>query len=94
MWTLIKIVIPNVQAKWDDVAYSMRYDVSTVETIRTDFQTAEQRCKRLFENWLSTSHGVTPKTWHVLLKRIKDVASLQEAAEAIERDLTSEFENR
>ena len=94
MWTLIKIVIPNIQAKWDDVAYSMRYDIGTVNTIRTDCKTAELCCKHLFENWLSTSHGITPKTWHVLLTRIKDVASLQEAAEAIERDLTSEFENR
>ena len=91
MWKLIKVVIPKIQADWEDVAYSMNYDISIVRAIKGDFQTAEKRCKFLFEDWLSTSRGVTPKTWNKLLERIKDVDSLKQAAEAIEQELKIEF---
>ena len=91
MWKLIKIVIPKIQADWEVVAYSMNFDISIVKAIKKDFQTVEKRCTFLFEDWLSTSRGVTPKTWNKLLERIKDVDSLEQAAEAIEQELKIEF---
>ena len=91
MRKLIKIVIPKIQADWEDVAYFMDYDISIVKAIKEDFQTVEKRCKFLFENWLFTSRGVTPKTWNKLLERIKDVDSLKQVAEAIEQELKIEF---
>ena len=91
MRKLIKIVIPKIQADWEDVAYFMDYDISIVKAIKEDFQTVEKRCKFLFVDWLFTSHGVTPKTWNKLLERIKDVDSLKQAAEAIQRELKIEF---
>ena len=80
MWDLIKIVIPKIQSEWEDVAYSMRYDITIVKTIKEDCQNSEKCCKKLFEDWLTTSHGATPKTRFELLNRIKEVDSLKATA--------------
>ena len=91
MWNLIKIVIPKIQLEWEDVAYSMQYDINTVKAIKEDCKNSERCCRKLFEDWLTTSHGVTPKTWLELLKRIKDVDSLKATVAVIEEDLKSVF---
>ena len=91
MWNLIKIVIPKIQAEWEDVAYSMQYDVTTVKTFKKDYRDSSTCCKALLEDWLSSSHGITPKTWSKLLERIKDVDSLEAASEDIEKGLRSKF---
>ena len=91
MWHLIQIVIPKIQSEWEDVAYSMQYDINIVKTIKEDGQNSEKCCKKLFEHWLTTSHGVTPKTWFVLLRRIKEVNSLKATVETIEEELNSVF---
>ena len=87
MWMLIEIVVPKIEAEWERVAYSMNYDVHTVKAIREDYQNETECCTRLFEDWLFSSRGVKPKTWNVLLGRIKDVDSLRMAAESIEKQL-------
>ena len=89
MWDLIKIVIPKIQSEWEDIAYSMRYDINIVKTIKEDCQNSEKCCKKLFEDWLTTSHGATPKTWFELLNRIKEVDSLKATVAAIEEELKS-----
>ena len=91
MWHLIKVVIPKIQSEWEDVAYSMQYDINFVKTIKEDCQNSEKCCKKLFEDWLTTSHGVMPKTWFVLLERIKEVDSLKATVAAIEVKLKSVF---
>ena len=91
MWKLIKIVIPKIQAEWEEFAYSMQYDVNMVKTIRKDCTNSEICCKKLFEDWLTTSRGIAPKTWYTLLERIKEVTSLQSVAEAIEKELEVAF---
>ena len=91
MWSLIKIVIPKIQAEWEDFAYSMQYDISAVNTIKEDCTNSAKRCRKLFEDWLTTPHGITPKTWHTLLERIREVTALQSAAEAIEEELKAAF---
>ena len=88
MWELIKIVIPNVKAKWEYVAYSMEYNIATVMEIKKDCRDDKECCETLFEDWLSTDHGAAPKTWSTLLQRIKDVDSLAAAVDDIKRQLS------
>ena len=87
MWDLIKIVVPKIQSEWEYVAYSMRYDVATVETFKKDYRDSATCCTELLKDWLSSSRGVTPKTWSKLLERIKAVDSLKDASEKIEQQL-------
>jgi len=88
MWNVIKIVIPKVKASWEDVAYSMGYDVYFVKATREGFNSLEKRCRQVFTDWLMTSHGPAPKTWHTLLSKLKDVDDLTAAVESIEKELT------
>ena len=91
MRRLIKIVIPKIAADWEYFAYSMEYDINAVKTIEKDCQNSNYCCKKLFEDWLTSSHGTKPKTWGKLLERIKEVESLKGTAETIEEELKSSF---
>ena len=87
MWHIISIVIPEIKAKWEYVAFSMQYSIPAVEAFKKDSSDCGGSCFNLFKDWLSTSHGVTPKTWRTLLNRIKDVDGLQFVVQDIERKI-------
>ena len=87
MWELIEIVIPKIKAKWEDLAFCMRYEPEDVEAFRKDSQDLQECCKKLFKNWLTTSHGPVPKTYQTLLNHIRKVGELAEASKEIEKEL-------
>jgi len=88
MRILIKIVIPKIKAKWKDVAYLMGYNEYDVDAIATESpHNLKECCEKLFTNWLMTSHGPTPKTWHTLIEHLKQVDELTAAVEEIEKEL-------
>ena len=91
MWDLIKIVIPKIKAEWKHVAYSMQYGIDDIKGIEKDSLNSAERCERLFENWLASPKGITPKTWHTLLKCIRDVDDLRAAAQSIDTELTDKY---
>ena len=94
MCDLITIVIPKIKAEWEKVAYYLRYDVATVKAFKEDGCDTEKCCIKLFEDWLTSPHGVTPKTWSKLLERIKTIDSLKTASEDIEKRLKSLFKEQ
>ena len=63
----------------------MQYRVSAVDAFAKNSSKTGESCLNLFEDWLSTPHGVAPKTWRTLLDRIKAVDGLQAEAEKIKR---------
>ena len=65
----------------------MRYSIGEVNVFKRDSHDVDDRCKKLFENWLTTGHGPEPKTYRTLLKCIKDVDKLTAASEAVEKEL-------
>ena len=80
MGELNEIVIPKIQAEWEDVAYALVYDITTVNGIRQKCNYNPKKCCReLFEDWLSTDHGAHPKTWKTLLDKLKKVKELAAA---------------
>ena len=91
MWDLIKIVIPKIKPEWKHVAYSMQYGIDDIKGIEKDSSNLAERCERLFENWLASPKGITPKTWHTLLKCIRDVDELAVAAEDIDTELKAKY---
>ena len=84
---LTKIVVPEVKAHWEDLAYSMGYEIADVKGIDRDGRNVGDRCTRLFEDWLESPRGCTPKTWKKLIERIRDVDELYAAAERIQKSL-------
>ena len=90
MWELINIVIPKIKAKWQDVAFRMRYEPLEVYAFAKESRDdLKECCIKLFTNWLTTSHPPTPKTWRTLLEHLKCVDELTAATEQIEKELIS-----
>ena len=90
---MIKIVIPKIKAEWENVAYSMQYGINDVNGIEKDSSNLTEMCQKLFKNWLTSSKGITPKTWHTLLKCIRDVDDLAVAAENIDTELKAKYDS-
>ena len=65
----------------------MDYDICDVDAFEKDAQNCNDCCLNLFTDWLSTDKGVKPKTWHMLIKQIKQVEGLQQAAVDINNQL-------
>ena len=87
MWKLIEIVVPEVKASWKNLAYSMGYKPRDVNAIESNGKDVEDCCTKLFEDWLETDHGDTPRTWQKLLEKIERVSDLYAAAERIKKKL-------
>jgi len=89
MWKLTKIVVPQIMAHWEDVAYnSLHYDVPTVAAIDAKHKGDPKKCcQELFKDWLSTDNGINPKTWQTLLKQFKQVEELAASVENIENQI-------
>jgi len=87
MRNLNKIVIPRIKAEWKNVVYSMDYELHIITAIERESQDLQERFQKLFTDWLTTSHGPTPKTWKTLLERIEDVEELTAAVEHVKEAL-------
>ena len=77
MHDLNRIVVPQVSAEWEDIAYTLQYDILTVENISTKCRGNPTKCcKELFKNWLATDNGAKPKIWKTLMDRHTDIEEL------------------
>ena len=84
MRVLNKIVIPRVSAEWEDIAYELEYEISTVRNIRNKHKENPKKCcKELFEDWLTTDNGAKPKIWQTLLDKLKEIEELSSVTENI-----------
>ena len=92
MGHLVKFVIPKVKAYWEDIAYvALNYEISDVEAIKQNESDVKKCCQALFKDWLTTEHGVKPKTWSTLLTHLKEVEELSAVVEAIEDKLRQQL---
>ena len=78
-----RIVIPRIQAEWEDVAYALRYKISRIKAIKENNQNSKKCCRELFIDWLSTDHGAGPRTWATLIEKLKEVEDLTAATNEI-----------
>ena len=86
MVDIITIVIPRIQAEWEDVAYALDFEIATVKAIKTN-DNPKKCCRELFIDWLSTDHGVGPKTWSTLIEKLKKIEELAAATNEIINEL-------
>ena len=84
MGDLNKIVIPKIEAEWEDVAFVLDYDITTVNSINKKCNDNPRMCcKELFKDWLSTDHGAGSRTWSTLLGKLNEVDELAAANKEI-----------
>ena len=88
MGDLNKIVIPRIQAEWENVAFALRYKIAMVKTIREKHREDPKKCCSGFlQDWLTSKNGNSPKTWRTLLNALKEVDELTSAVQEIEEEL-------
>ena len=80
----LRIVVSKVSAYWEDVAFGLRYEISTVEYIKNTYNgDCKKCCKHLFKDWLTTNNGCKPKTWQTLLNTLEELDDLESVTEEI-----------
>ena len=88
MSDLLKTVVPKTAAHWDTLAYFLDFEVPRVEIIRKQYPNdPEGSCREVFIHWLTSDEGISPKTWGVLLKTLKEIKKLTAVTELIEKEL-------
>ena len=77
MHDLNRFVTPEIEARWEDVAYALDFEISTVDSIIEKHRGDPTKCcKALLKLWLISSYGVGPKNWSTLLHKISEVQKL------------------
>ena len=71
----------------------MGFGIDDVRGAEADSRDSGDRCRKLFENWLSGPGGHTPKSWKNLLEWIEAVSEFISAAEEIKKELLSSKHN-
>ena len=62
MADLNKIVIPNIETKWKNVTFTLRFKMPTVNAIKAKYNGDPKNCcQELLIEWLCT-YGIHPKT--------------------------------
>ena len=55
MGDLNEIVVPRIQAEWEDVAYALCYEIHMVRAVQERYREDPRKCCRgLLEDWLTT----------------------------------------
>ena len=71
---------------WKAVAHSLGYNTSMIAEIEKRGTDPMHCCNILFGDWLTTGHGVTPKTWETLLKQLRKI-ELSDKVEEIRKQI-------
>ena len=88
MRVLHDIVISRVAAHWSVLADYLEYELEYKQLIQKKCNNDPlECCVMLLEDWLSSKRGVSPKSWRVLIKVLREIKVLTSAAEKIEEDL-------
>lgn len=87
MANVVKIVIPKIRGYWEEVGYSLGFDITFITNLGMQFSPdCRKCCLHLLENWLQ-HQGHDPKTWSQLVDAIGNVNGLYAAAEEIKASL-------
>jgi len=90
MRLLHDIVIPRVAAHWSVLADYLEYELEYKQLIQKKCNSDPlECCVMLLEDWLSSKRGVSPKSWRVLIKVLREIKVLTEATRKIEEDIIS-----
>ena len=85
---LVNIVLPRIAADWKIVAFNLGFQNSAIRIIQQrERDDPECCCREMLADWVTTDHGVRPKTWSTLLCALKKIEKLTNACKEIEQKL-------
>ena len=63
-----KIIVPKVSVYWHVILFYLGYDIAFKKNLEKKYNNDPQQCcTALFENWITSSRGIGPKTYSKLL---------------------------
>ena len=84
--TLYKVV-PTVEAKWEELAYSLGFEYPTVQSIKKNYpQAVKMACIDVLGRWLDGEGDREPRNWATLLEALEEIGN-SELAETIRNKL-------
>ena len=82
-------MIPTVAAKWEELAYALKFDFGEVEITKKNHPLdAVGACIYVLGTWLGGEGDQGPRTWATLLKALREIGNC-ELADEIQHGLTS-----
>ena len=84
------IVINKIKEYWEYTAYALEFGIDDVEAIKVKYQEDSNKCCwEMFKSWLNATNpcGIKPKTWSVLLSRLKKVEEITTIVAEIKSDV-------
>lgn len=91
MHYLNRFVIPEIEAHWEDVAFALDFEISTVDGINEKHKGDPKKCcQALLKLWLISGYGVSPKNWSTLLSKISEVQELSTVSKKMSKRLISQ----
>ena len=92
MSDLMTIAIPLLKAEWDNIAYILDIDDSTINSIkRSHPEDLKRCCREMLADWLKNDSEDAPKTWFTLLNTIAEDKDFTKATEDILKKLEKKF---
>ena len=92
MKLLHKYVFKHIAYKWDEIADILEFQIAQKRLIgKTGRDDPAECCKRLFEDWLITDAGISPKTWGTLLEELDNNGSFDKPLEEIKKGLQEHY---
>jgi len=80
------IIVPKVSAYWHVLLYNLEYDIAFKKELEKKHKgDPRQCCTALFEDWITSSRGISPKNYDKLLKVLDCVPELVGATTEIRK---------
>ena len=88
MKLLHEIIVPKIAASWNTVADYLEYELEYKQIIRKQgHDNPVDCCVILFEDWISSNRGVSPKTWSKLIDVLEEIKDLRAVTDKIVQEL-------
>ena len=74
-------VVRAAQAEWEELAYALYFEDTTVNSIRRDTHSVKEACTAVLSKWLDGQGKRGPRNWDTLLKALVDIEQTELAKE-------------
>ena len=87
------IAIPLLKAQWDNIAYMLDIDDSTINSIKRSYPAEDliRCCRDMLTHWLGNDSEDAPSTWFTLLNTIAENTDFTRTTENILKKLERKF---
>ena len=74
-------VVQAAQADWEELAYALYFEETTVSAIRRDTHNVNAACTTVLSKWLAGEGEREPRNWDTLLEALADMGQTELAKE-------------